>query len=63
MSKWLEISSAPKDGSTVLAITDGNTSTPELCWYERGGWRHNDVTGLRPKKISPSHWIAIPKEL
>ena len=61
--EWRDISTAPKDGTSVLAyqgFEDGGHRMLTMIWSEKGGvwsWRA-DVHSFLP--FEPTHWIPLP---
>lgn len=56
--KWLDIESAPKDGSDFLGI-DKN-SCISICWWEDGVWSDAYTTFYDGIPANPSHWMPLP---
>jgi hypothetical protein len=63
---WRSIETAPKDGASILAVVSGThvatglPFTPEVVWWESGGWWgamwHDDLPG----GWEPTHWMPLP---
>lgn len=50
---WRPMESAPMDGTSVLLLHPGSSST--VGWFTAGKWR--DESSL---KLEPTHWMPIP---
>jgi hypothetical protein len=74
MTDWQDISTAPKDGSWIIA-TDGDKVMP-LAWTpgdpdspdEYVGWCHGAIEwggtlydGFNEAFITPTHWMPLPE--
>ncbi len=59
-SAWMPISTAPKDGTDILAYQkweDGPERILVMRWDEKGGWRTNVHSFVR---FDPTHWQPLP---
>lgn len=56
MSEWQDISTAPKDGTAVLAVDDEGQY--HVVWWQHGSWvRAGDDYNLW---VLPTHWQPLP---
>jgi len=53
-SKWQDISTAPKDGTSVLVVADGQYF---VAWWSAGWTRAGDDYDL---SVEPTHWMPLP---
>jgi len=64
MSEWQPIETAPRDGTTVLVLFNGNVPTPLVARYiDDGPWpwaTPRDRHGSLGKKWV-THWMPIPE--
>ena len=69
--KWNEINTAPKDGTRILILEDGNISIGSYMRWARDS--NGDVIGLEHMilddywqldgegfKANPTHWMSLP---
>jgi len=57
--KWQPISTAPKDGTSILIFEadDGTTGTVRVA-----RWRDDTIpTGWTGSEHAPSHWLPLPQ--
>lgn len=63
MNNWKPITSAPKDGTSILAWTAEGIC--EVYWW--GGWNQNpcystyDGCGAAVLMCQPTHWMYLPE--
>lgn len=54
-SEWQEMATAPKDGTSVLVVEDGEYF---VAWWQNGAWvRSGDDYNLW---VEPTHWWHLP---
>ena len=60
MSEWMDISTAPKDGTEILGASRGEITTV-FYWREYGNWEIA-VTGAWADngEWHPTHWMPLP---
>lgn len=68
MTAWQPISTAPKDGTWILAIIAGfwEMNIPYIpdvvSWNdESGGWNFCEEEGEIDKDWKPTHWMPLPE--
>ncbi len=59
--QWQDISTAPKDGTTVLCYTNDGYRFPMVCAcaFDSGEW-WPDSWESPESALNPSHWMPLP---
>lgn len=64
MTEWLDISSAPRDGTRVLGFVEGERvsvmiycKTPHVPLY---GWHFTEGDPEDWDMVRPTHWMPLP---
>ena len=61
MSEWQPIETAPKDGTTVLAVLDGCMTTISM-YQAKQEWILEHDGGHDPRwPLKPTHWMPLPE--
>ena len=58
--KWRLISTAPKDGTVVLAIIAGYDFAVSARWHIKHGNWYTGVRWSRARNYTPTHWMPLP---
>lgn len=63
MSEWQPISTAPKDGTGILAWIPDWTTTMVVFWKESRWWMPVGYDGLMSMRGDPpiTHWMPLPE--
>lgn len=67
MSEWLDIESAPKDGSYIDVWTSYDERVTDVVWRKnRLRWEHWSIGGFDTMEWvkvdgKPTHWMPTPK--
>lgn len=70
--EWLPIENAPRDGTLILTVSDGELHTAR--WIETpgvlradgsgfftwSGWQMHRLHGAGAKSFNPTHWMPLP---
>lgn len=58
--EWRDISTAPKDGTYILAIMEGFELSTIVCWHNDMWRERTDVVYDNYAEYSPTHWMPLP---